>query len=228
MHYCQDCDDPHLMLPADGVARCPVCGGIEPTAATRPLFVVTGASGAGKTTIFPELLRRLAGRCVVFDVDWLIDPLRRAAKDGDIDWAAFRDAWLYVAHGVAQNGLPTLLLGPFIPEHLEGLPGRAWVGEIHYLVLDCPDDLRRQRIEARPPLAEQGHPRADRIRPLAAQEPRPGHRHQHLLTGRGSHGSSRLGARGHSRSPQPQRIASEAHRTVVDGRAHITPIGIAE
>jgi hypothetical protein len=151
MHYCQACDDPNLMVPEGSVARCPICGAIEPTAVTRPLFVVTGASGSGKTTIFPELLRCLAGRCVVFDVDWLIDPLRRAAKDGEIDWAAFRDAWLYVAHGVAQNGLPTLLLCPFIPEYLEGLPGRAWVGEIHYLVLDCPDDLRRQRIEARPP-----------------------------------------------------------------------------
>jgi RNA polymerase subunit RPABC4/transcription elongation factor Spt4 len=150
MHYCQVCDDPHLMVPEDGVARCPVCGSTDQTAATRPLFVVTGASASGKTTIFPELLRCLAGRCLVFDVDWLIDPLGRAAKDGEIDWAAFRDAWLYVAHGVAQNGLPTLLLGPFIPEHLEGLPGRSGVGEIHYLVLDCPDDLRRQRIEARP------------------------------------------------------------------------------
>jgi hypothetical protein len=150
MHYCQACDDPHLMVPEDGVARCPICGAIEPTAVTRPLFVVTGASGSGKTTIFPELLRCLAGRCLVFDVDWLIDPLGRAAKGGEIDWAAFRDAWLHVAHGVAQNGLPTLLLGPFIPEHLEELPGRSGVGEIHFLVLDCPDDLRRQRIEARP------------------------------------------------------------------------------
>jgi hypothetical protein len=150
MHYCQACDDPHLMVPEDGVARCPVCGAMEPTAVTRPLFVVTGASGSGKSTIFPELLGCLAGRCVVFDVDWLIDPFGRAAKDGDIDWAAFRDAWLHVSHGVAQNGLPTLLLGPFIPEHLEGLPGRSGVSEIHYLVLDCPDDERRQRIEARP------------------------------------------------------------------------------
>jgi hypothetical protein len=148
--YCQACDDPHLMVPEDGVARCPVCGATEPAPATRPLFVVTGASAAGKTTVLPHLVPRLAGRCLVFDVDWLIDPLGRAAHGGEIDWASFRDAWLYVAHAVAQNGLPTLLLGPLIPEHLEGLPGRSGVGEIHYLVLDCPDDLRRQRIEARP------------------------------------------------------------------------------
>jgi hypothetical protein len=50
--------------------------------------------------------------CAVFDADWLIDPLGRAAKDGQIDWTAFTDTWLHVAHGVAQNGLPTLLLAP--------------------------------------------------------------------------------------------------------------------
>jgi hypothetical protein len=43
-----------------------------------------------------------------------------------------------------------LLLGPFFPEQLDGLPGRAWIADIHYLVLDCPDDERGRRIEARP------------------------------------------------------------------------------
>jgi ABC-type transport system involved in cytochrome bd biosynthesis fused ATPase/permease subunit len=94
VHYCQACDDPQLMTLDGAVARCPVCGGVDPTAATQPLFVVTGASGSGKSTVFPELLRCLAGRCAVFDVDWLIDPLARAAKDGQVDWTAFRDAWL--------------------------------------------------------------------------------------------------------------------------------------
>jgi hypothetical protein len=107
--------------------------GCHPPATTvviRPLFVVTGASGSGKTTIFPELLSRMAGWCAVFDVDWLIDPLGRAAKDGQVDWPSFRETWLHIAHGVAQNGLPTLLLAPFIPGHLDGLPGRAWVSSV--------------------------------------------------------------------------------------------------
>jgi hypothetical protein len=138
------------MEPDDGVVRCPACGNVDSQAAIRPLFVVTGASGSGKTTIFPELLSRMSGSCAVFDADWLIDPLGRAAKDGQIDWTAFTDTWLHVAHGVAQNGLPTLLLAPFIPEHLGNLPGRAWIGEIHFLVLDCPDEERRRRMEARP------------------------------------------------------------------------------
>ena len=149
MYYCNACDEPVLIRHVGGAARCPACDHVDPTIAIRPLFVVTGASGSGKTTIFPELLSRMAGWCAVFDVDWLIDPLARAAKDGEIDWTAFADTWLHVAHGVAQNGPPTLLLAPFIPENLDVLPGRGWVGDIHYLVLDCPDDERRRRMAAR-------------------------------------------------------------------------------
>ena len=65
-------------------------------------------------------------------------------------WDAFRDTWLHIAAGVAQNRLPTVLVGPFVPEHLETLPGRELVGDIAYGVLDCPDDVSRARIEARP------------------------------------------------------------------------------
>jgi hypothetical protein len=61
------------------------------------------------------------------------------------------DAWLAIAHGVAQSGMPTVLLGPFIPGHLQELPARRWIGDIHFLALDCPDGLRRTRISARPP-----------------------------------------------------------------------------
>lgn len=116
----------------------------------QPLVVLSGASGAGKSTIVPLLIERLAGTCVVFDVDLLIDPLREASPDRSLEWDAFRDTWLHVAAGLAQNRLPTVLVGPFIPDHLETLPGRELVGEIAYGVLDCSDDVRRARIEARP------------------------------------------------------------------------------
>lgn len=116
-----------------------------------PLFVLSGASGAGKSTIVPLLIDRLDGACVVVDVDWLIDPIRGAAPDGEINWSAFRGTWLHVAAGLARNRLPTVLAGPLIPEHLRDLPGRDLVGEIAYAALDCSDDVRRARIDARPP-----------------------------------------------------------------------------
>jgi hypothetical protein len=151
MHYCQSCDQPVVMEHDRGQAVCPQCGRADEHAALGPLFVVTGASGSGKTAVLAPLARMLAGRCVTFDVDWLLDSAQTLSGSQPIDWAAFRDAWLSVAHGVAQCGLATVLLGPFIPEHLQGLPARRWTGDIHFIVLDCPDELRRVRIAARPP-----------------------------------------------------------------------------
>jgi hypothetical protein len=153
MHYCQNCDDPIPMKPAVDaggrqVARCTQCGTTVP-ARRLPLFVVSGASASGKSAITQPLIDALP-ECAVFDVDWLIDPLTRLALPDPMDWAAFRDAWLAVAHGLAQGGRSTVLLSPFVPEQLEELPLREWVGEIHFAALDCSDDLRRQRLEARP------------------------------------------------------------------------------
>jgi hypothetical protein len=151
VHYCQSCDTPVVMEPHDGHAVCPQCGRADDAAALRPLFIVTGASGAGKTAVLVPLARRLQGRCVTFDVDLLMDAAGALSGSQPVNWPAFRDAWLAVAHGVAQSGMPTVLLGPFIPSHLEDLPARRWVADIHFLALDCPDELRRARISARPP-----------------------------------------------------------------------------
>jgi hypothetical protein len=137
------------MVPDGERARCPRCGGSQ-LARRAPVFVITGASGSGKTTVFAPLVDALASDAVlVFDVDWLIDPLAALAGDagmGEPHWVALRDAWLCVAHGVAQANRATVLLGPFIPEHLERLPARQWISEVHFGVLDCADDERRRRL----------------------------------------------------------------------------------
>ncbi|MFG2044184.1 hypothetical protein [Dactylosporangium sp. NPDC048998] len=148
MHYCQRCDDPIVMAPRGDLAVCPDCGAAEP-ARRLPLFVVTGASGSGKTAVFPHLVAELPD-CLVFDADWLIGPFERACEFGEVDWPAFRDAWLSFAHGAAQSGRHTVLLAPFMPAQLDDLPGRRWVGELHFAVLDCADDVRTARLAARP------------------------------------------------------------------------------
>lgn len=150
MHYCQDCAEPVTLIPAGPAACCPACGSVDPAVVRAPLFVVTGASGAGKSTVLAPLARALAGLCVTFDVDYLLDAAGELAGAQPMNWEAFSAAWLAVAHGAAQSGLPTVLLGPVIPDLLEALPARRWIGSIHYLLLDCPDHERRGRIEARP------------------------------------------------------------------------------
>ena len=153
MHYCQGCEQPVVLEPgaaAGSQSRCPRCGQAGEAWVTKPLFAVTGASGAGKSTLLAPLAASLAGRCVTFDADWLLDAAGALSGGQPINWTAFGSAWLAVAHGAAQSGLPTVLLGPTVPANLEAQPLRRWLGPIYYLLLDCPDDIRRRRMADRP------------------------------------------------------------------------------
>ena len=141
--FCLLCG-PGAVLQADRrahVLRCPRCGDRHRLPG-HPLFVVTGASGTGKSTVVEALRHRLPD-CEVFDADVI---LHVAA----LGWDTWRNTWLQLAHAIALNGRATVLCGPLIPEHLEDLPARPLVGPIHFCNLDCPDDLLAQRLRARP------------------------------------------------------------------------------
>ena len=124
MHYCQTCDTAMAMRPDHDDAVCPTCGRRD-AARRMPLLFVTGASGAGKTAVHVPLARTLAGEVAVFDFDWLIDAFGRAAGSRSIDWVAVRQAWVAVAHGEAQQGRATVVLGQVGPNHLDARPHSA-------------------------------------------------------------------------------------------------------
>jgi RNase adaptor protein for sRNA GlmZ degradation len=127
--------------PLTPVLNCPQC-----TQSVRvpglPLFVVTGASGAGKTTV-TEPLRRLLPDCDVFEADITL----RVAALGLDTW---RNTWLRLAHEVALNGRVTVLCGSLMPDQLESVPARKLLGPIHFCNLDCPDEVLAERLAARP------------------------------------------------------------------------------
>lgn len=149
VHYCQSCDRPVVMAHDGDEVVCPVCGRRDP-ARRMPLFLVTGASAVGKTTLHVPLAEELAGEAAVFDSDWLIDPFGRAAGDRGMDWDALLQGWAAVSHGLAQQGRATVLLGSFGPERIEALPNRGCIETVHCLLLDCDDAVRRERLDARP------------------------------------------------------------------------------
>ena len=140
--FCLDCG-PEAALERQGTAmlRCPRCGTRQPVPAL-PLFVVTGASGAGKTTVLQPLRSRLPD-CEVFEVDATL-------QVAELGWEVWRNTWLRIVHEVALNGRVSVLCGSLQPGQLADLPARRLIGAVHCCVLDCPDAVRASRLRSRP------------------------------------------------------------------------------
>jgi hypothetical protein len=124
--------------------RCPACGHVEPQR-IGPLWIVTGTSGVGKTTMV-ELLRPLLPAWEVFDTD-----IMHAA-----DWQQQRSNWLRIAHAIAQNGRNTLLCGVLLPQDIDRCDHRPLFSKVCYLNLHCDDETRAARLRARPAWRQSG------------------------------------------------------------------------
>lgn len=118
--------------------RCSACGR-RTSANILPLFVVIGASGAGKSAVVPVLRARLPD-CLVFDKDLI----------WGADWDQVYGNWLRLAYSIARTGRHTVLCGSLAPRDLERQADRGLVGPLHYLALDCRDDVRGRRLRDRP------------------------------------------------------------------------------
>ena len=103
-----------------------------------PLFIVTGASGAGKTTIIGLLQRRLT-EYGVFDKDALWAQ----------DWDTVYNNYFRIASALAQGGRLSVIVGTLLPEFFAGLSDRDLVGTIHYANLHCDDEARARRLLTR-------------------------------------------------------------------------------
>lgn len=134
-------------------AVCPSCGS-STEFKSLPLFVVTGASGSGKTTVALSLVRT-ASEYIVLDQDILWCD---AFNTPDDDFMMFRNTWLRVVKNVQQAGRSVVLFGTSIPKQFESCAERRYLSAIHYLGLVCdPDELER-RLTARPNWRQSGTP----------------------------------------------------------------------
>jgi len=104
---------------------------------------VTGASGAGKSTM-RTLLTPLYPEWLVLDLDpWI------ATYDGP-------DLHAEVLRVAAASGKPVILCGAAIPENIEPKAERSLFSAVHYLALVCEDAELEPRLRARPGWATWG------------------------------------------------------------------------
>jgi hypothetical protein len=133
--------------PSGPFAICPECG--HPHNFTySPLWVVSGASGSGKSTACRHLTGKLE-QVVLLDSDIL---WREAFNTPENNYADFFETWLRMCKNIAQSGRPVVLFGAGagVPENLENCIERRYFSTIHYLALVCADELLTQRLQARP------------------------------------------------------------------------------
>lgn len=105
---------------------------------TVPLFIVTGASGSGKTYVVQEL-RKIMPDYDIFDPDALIEFMGH-------DWEKIRNVWLRVARNIAQSGRSTIICGTMMPWDVEQCADFAFFKHVYYLNLHCDEETREKRL----------------------------------------------------------------------------------
>ena len=116
------------------------------------LLVVTGAPGAGKTTTVETLLQ-LEHEFVVLDIDWLIGTASKlAGKDihfAPETWAPYGELWLDVLGSHVRNGQQPIFFTPTDQAGIKALEVAEWCTGTRACLLDCADEVRRTRLDAR-------------------------------------------------------------------------------
>lgn len=142
-----------VKLGAPAIAVCSECDYSQSFLAL-PLFVVTGASGSGKTAAALELAR-IDQRFVVLDQDILWNDAMSTPGNG---FRLFRNTWLRMAKNIHQSGKSVVLFGSALPEQYESCPERRYFSNVQYLTLICEPAKLETRLTARPSWRNSGTP----------------------------------------------------------------------
>ena len=130
------------------VLVCDLCGAVTPFRLLPPLLLLTGASGAGRTTLYRHLLGRIS-EAILIDADllWSVNPAHDNATSG---YRQFRALVVHLAERLAANAQPVLLEGTCTLDQYETLGERWYFSNTAYLAVVCDDETLRRRLEARP------------------------------------------------------------------------------
>ena len=106
-----------------------------------PIFLITGASGSGKTTIIPELYKQCPEHIIIIDMDSLFTPLNG-------NWEVIKNVWIYTANELALNNKIVILNGIFTPMDFEQVDLKNNF-KPYFIGLYCNDKERERRLNLR-------------------------------------------------------------------------------
>jgi len=117
-----------------------------------PLLFVTGASGAGKTTLYNALVGDVPEAMMIDqDLLWGLSP---AHDDPATGYRQFRGLVLHLAERLAKNGVPVVVEGSCMPDQYESLGERWYFAKTAYIAVVCSDDELERRLRSRRPWQE--------------------------------------------------------------------------
>ncbi len=109
-----------------------------------PLFVVTGASGVGKSSACEVLFQNEKDYIVIEnDLFW-----NKVYMTPENNYRPYRELSLRVCANISQAGLPVVLCCAAMPEQLEVCRERGYFTKIHYLAVVCDDNVLEERMRS--------------------------------------------------------------------------------
>jgi len=145
-NVCPNCGDYRAdkVIVPEGIV-CPNCG-FRYKFTQLPLFILSGASGVGKSTVCLALAARMKDVVVMeSDILW-----RAEFDQPETNYREYRETWLRVCKNISQAGRPVVLCGIGEPTQFEQCLERRYFSRLHYLALICDDQILASRLRNRP------------------------------------------------------------------------------
>ncbi|WP_286082425.1 hypothetical protein [Parablautia intestinalis] len=118
----------------------------------QPLFIITGASCVGKSTLCEQLFLHEKDY-IVMESDLLWNDMYNTPED---DYCAYRRLWMRMCANISQIGKPVVLCGCAIPKQFENQPEREMFSDIYYLAAVCRDEVLEDRMRNGRKVNEEG------------------------------------------------------------------------
>ncbi len=146
-NVCPNCGDYRVdkAIAPEGYAICPSCL-FRHKFIRLPLFILTGASGVGKSTVCLKLAAEMKD-VVVMESDILWRP---EFNQPETNYRDYRETWLRMCKNISQAGRPVVLCGVGLPNQFEQCIERRYFSELHYLALTCDAQILVSRLRNRP------------------------------------------------------------------------------
>jgi broad-specificity NMP kinase len=127
-------------------AVCPECGN-KTRFSLLPLFIVSGASGTGKTSVCDSLLGKTDMVVLDSDILW-----QEEFNKPETNYRRYFETWLRLSKNISQSGRPVVLFGAGlgVPQNIEPCVERRYFSKVHYLGLYCSAKALEERLKKRP------------------------------------------------------------------------------